>query len=216
MAYDTIRLMPQSLGRVLKRNEEALLAGVEAPRSTGGNLSAAEDVERRMAIVVKMVQDHQPFREIARELGELLRVYADHADPARAGAQDPRMQLVSSEYARFVEAHVSEVPLVYDRRVPSILEGAAISDSLAALELEASRSAVRIADAFLREGRVLPAASFDYRSVPFAEASLAYSRAITAASQAWLRAWSSANGDLKGAPFARLPPSASGKRTGKK
>ena len=47
----------------------------------------------------------------------------------------------------------------------------------------------------------MPATAFDYRSVPYAKASLGYSRGVTAASYLWLAAWEKANGDFTGYRF---------------
>ncbi len=62
-------------------------------------------------------------------------------------------------------------------------------------------SVERLAKAFWKDGVLLPATAFDFRSVPFAEVSLGYSRAVTAASHLWLSAWSQANGDMTGYRF---------------
>lgn len=209
MAKDTLRLMPPSLSRVLKKNEEALLLGVGAPTS-----GSPQDVERRIETVVRMVHDHHTFREIAQELGQLLRICADLSDGA-SGPGDPRMAQVALEYGRFVEAHLKEIPAVYDRGVPSVLQGASVTACFETLNEKRSASAGRLAEAFIQGDRVLPAGAFDYRSVPFAEASLGYSRAVTVASQLWLLAWSRSNGDLKGTPFVRFETS-SKSRTGKR
>jgi hypothetical protein len=52
----------------------------------------------------------------------------------------------------------------------------------------------------------VPATEFDFRSVPYAEVSLGYSRGVTAASFLWLAAWSKANGDFTGYRFSRTNP----------
>jgi hypothetical protein len=62
-------------------------------------------------------------------------------------------------------------------------------------------SVERLAEAFWKDGAVVPATAFDFRSVPFAEVSLGYSRGVTAASYLWLSAWVQANGDLTGYRF---------------
>ena len=213
MVYDTLRIMPPSLGRVLWRNDEHLLRGVY--RLEGGTASTlirdglgeglsktmVEDVERRVVGAASMVDHHRPFREVAFELGKLLRIAADLADPSITGAGNRELSLASGEFHRFVTLHLEEFPLVYDRNLPSTLEGATVHSLLERLTGATNESVGRLARAFWKDGRLLPATACDFRSVPFAEASLGYSRGVTAAAFLWLAAWSKANGDLRGYRF---------------
>jgi hypothetical protein len=213
MVYDTLRIMPPSLGRVLWRNDEHLLRGVYRLEgatasslirdglSDGLSRKTVEDVERRIAGVASMVDQHRPFREVAFELGKLLRIAADLADPSIAGAENRDLARASGEFYLFVTLHLEEFPLVYDRSLPSTLEGATVHSLLERLTGATDESVGRLARAFWEDGRLLPAASFDFRSVPFAEASLGYSRGVTAAAFLWLAAWSKANGDFTGYRF---------------
>lgn len=218
MAYDTLRLMPRTLARVLGHNERFLMEGVHGLEGeTASDLvrqvlqgnavtGASAELEHRIKKVTGMVDQHYPFREIALELGKILRIAADFADPSFVGASEPRMSRAANEYHRFVEAHIDRFPMVYDRGVPSLLDGAPLSALLGHLALETGTSAARLGEAFFQGERLVPAIEFDYRSVPYAEASLGYSRAVTAASHLWLAAWSAAHGDLTGTPFVRKLP----------
>jgi hypothetical protein len=213
MIYDALRIMPPSLGRVLWRNDEHLLRGVY--RLEGGTASTlirdglgeglskttVEDVERRVVGVASMVDHQRPFREVAFELGKILRIAADLADPSITGAENREFALAAGEFHRFVTLHLEEFPLVYDRNLPSTLEGATIDSLLERLTGATDESVERLARAFWKDGRLLPATAFDFRSIPFAEASLGYSRGVTAAAFLWLAAWSKANGDFTGYRF---------------
>ena len=213
MVYDTLRLLPPSLGRVLWRNDEHLLRGVYrlegemasalAKDGLKGVVSMAttQEVERRVDEVASMVHEHQPFRDIAFELGKLLRIAADLADPSIMGASNGELVGASQELSRFVDMHLQEFPLVYDRQLPSTLEGAPVASLLEQLSLATDGSANRLAQAFWKDGKLVSADVFDYRSVPFAETSLGYSRGVTAASFLWLAAWAKANGDFTGYRF---------------
>ena len=213
MVYDTLRLLPPSLGRVLWRNDEHLLRGVYrlegemasslAKDGLEGDVSGrtTKDVERRVEAVAAMVDEHRPFREIAFELGKLLRIAADLADPSIMGASNGDLAGASQELYRFVDTHLQEFPLVYDRQLPSTLEGNSITSLLEGLSEATDGSVDRLAQAFWKDGELIPADAFDYRSVPFAESSLGYSRGVTAASYLWLAAWAKANGDFTGYRF---------------
>jgi hypothetical protein len=218
MVYDTLRLMPPSLGRVLWRNDEHLLRGIYrlegetasvlARDGLQGGLSdeTKKDVERRVADIASMVDRHRPFPEVAFELGKLLRIAADLADPSIVGAGKADLARVSGEFQRFVALHLSEIPLVFDHSLPSTLEGATVASLLEQLTSATDESVDSVARAFWRDGELVPATEFDFRSVPYAVASLGYSRGVTAASFLWLAAWSKANGDFTGYRFGKNPP----------
>lgn len=215
MIYDIYRLLPPPLARVLIRNDSELAEGVQRldaetasrlirdGRRGGLSQETIEAIEARITRVADMVGEHRPFSEIAFELGTLLRIAADLADPTILGAGDPRVADAAAEYQRFVELHLREFPLVYDHELPSTLEGGSVRATLEALTETGRASVDSIAEAFWRDGSLVPATEFDYRSVPYAVASLAYSRAVTAASYLWLAAWSQANGDFTGYRFFR-------------
>lgn len=213
MVYDTMRLMPPRLARVLLTRDDAVLRGVTslegdtastlARDGIEGQLSAdlMEDVEARIERIVLLVEQRRPLDDMAEELGRLLRIAADIADPAVIGAGSPDLRRVVPEYYRFVGLNLTKFPLVHDGGLPSTVEGASVRTLLSQLASHTHASVPPITRAFWRDGRVVPAASFDYRSVPYAETSLSYSRGVTAASYLWLSAWAKANGDFTGYRF---------------
>jgi hypothetical protein len=214
MVYDALALMPPSLARVLVRRDEFLLSGVSTLEGETASLIArdgqrgalsqdlVDDVERRIERVVRMVSEHRPFRETAVELGRLLRIAADLSDPSVVGAGSPELRRVAPEYLRFVGLHLARIPLVHDRSLPSPVAGASVEGILGRVAEKTSASVLPLSKAFWKDGRVVPATSFDFRSVPYAETSLSYSRGVTAASYLWLSAWTRANGDFTGYRFA--------------
>jgi hypothetical protein len=214
MVYDALALLPPSLGRVLARRDQALLAGAQslegatasmiARDGRRGELSAelVRDVEARIERVVRMVDELRPFRETAVELGRLLRIAADLSDPTILGAGSPELRRVAPEYMRFIGLHLTEIPLVLDGSLPSTVQGASVESVLDRVTRATTASVRPLSSAFWSEGRLVPATSFDYRSVPYAETSLSYSRGVTAASYLWLSAWVKANGDFTGYRFS--------------
>ena len=213
MVYDTLALVPPSLGKVLRRHDQQLLKGVASLQGETASTIARDalrgqlspelirDVESRVERVVEMVDGRRPFRDTALELGRLLRIAADLSDPSVIGAASPELRRVAPEYLRFIGLHLSQIPLVYDRSLPSPLEGATVARLLGQLTEATTASVGPLSEAFWKDGSVVPAASFDYRSVPYAETSLSYSRGVTAASYLWLSAWSKAHGDFSGYRF---------------
>lgn len=214
MVYDVLRLLPPSLGQVLARRDDALVAGAQSLESETASVIARDairgelssdlirDVESRIDRVVRMVDDHRPFHETAVELGRLLRIAADLSDPVVIGAGSPELRRVAPEYIRFIGLHLNEIPLVHDGSLPSPVEGATVAGLLGRVTRATSSSVSPLARAFWQDGHLLPASSFDYRSVPYAETSLSYSRGVTAASYLWLSAWAKAHGDFTGYRFS--------------
>jgi hypothetical protein len=214
MVYDVLRLLPPSLGQVLRQRDEALLSGARSLESETasaiardgirGELSSelVHDVESRIDRVVRMVNERRPFQDTAVELGKLLRIAADLSDPMVIGAGSPELRRIAPEYIRFIGLHLTEIPLVYDGSLPSPMAGASIAGLLGRVTQATGASIQPLATAFWQNGRLVPASRFDYRSVPYAEASLSYSRGVTAASYLWLSAWAKANGDFTGYRFS--------------
>lgn len=214
MVQDALALLPPSLGRVLAARDEEILSGVQSlegetastiardARRGGLSVELVHDVEARIEHVVGMVDSHRPFRETAVELGRLLRIAADLSDPTVVGASSPELRRVAPEYLRFIGLHWTKIPLVYDASLPSPLQGASVASLLERVTQATTASVAPLSSAFWKDGEVVPATSFDFRSVPYAETSLSYSRGVTAASYLWLSAWAKANGDFTGYRFS--------------
>ena len=142
------------------------------------------------------------FDDTAYELGRLLRIAVDLADPVILGAGRRDLQRVAPELYRYVDLNLTKFPLVHDGALSSPLGGASIGRLLVEVTSATSASVGPLSKAFWRDGRIVSARSFDFRSVPYAETSLNYSRGVTAASYLWLSAWAKANGDFTGYRFA--------------
>jgi len=213
MVYDTVRLLPPRLARVLLERNDAILAGVvslegetASALARGGQagvmpVELLADLDVRVNEIARMVSEHRPLDEVASAFGRLLRIAADMADPAIVGSGSPEFRRVVREYYRFVELNVSKFPLVHDAALPSPVYGATLQTLVERIVSDTSSSVPALAAAFWSNGRIVSASTFDFRSVPYAETSLGYSRAVTAASYFWLSAWARANGDFTGYRF---------------
>ena len=89
------------------------------------------------------------------------------------------------------------------------MDGSPPSELLTRVTTETKASVEPLSDAFWSNGQVVSASTFDFRSVPYAETSLSYSRAVTAASYLWLHAWAEAGGDFTGYRFSATKGSGS-------
>ena len=126
MVYDTLRLLPPRLSRVLLKREAAILRGVRSlegerrpcSRATayagGSRRISSKDVETRIEQVVRMVGEHNSFDDTAYELGRLLRIAADLADPVIVGAGRRDLQRVAPELYQYVDLNLTKFPLVHD------------------------------------------------------------------------------------------------------
>src|SRR3972149_272009 len=124
MVYDTLLIMPPALQRVLWGNEAYLVKGVFglegemasalARDGLAGTLSphTARAVEQRVQGTAEQVNQRRPFQEVAVELGKLLRIAADLADPPVVGAGGAPVGRARGGVHRFLTVPLQEFPLV--------------------------------------------------------------------------------------------------------
>ena len=213
MVHDTLRVIPPRLSQVLISRDDAIYNGMINIRSDTATVFARnetpakipndllDDVNNRIERIVLMLNQHNSFDDIGYELGHLLRIAIDVCDPGIVGSGEPELQQVISEYYRFVDSNLNKIPFVYDKRLPSPVAGAYVRELLTQAVKETSDSVTNIADSFWKKGRLVSASALDLQSVPYAEASLSYSRGVTAAAYLWVLVWSKANGDFTGYRF---------------
>jgi hypothetical protein len=208
MVDDAVLLMPPGLRMALERHRlearrgalEPLASEGEAPHRPpwdGGVLDRA--VARAASDLEQAVAELAPFPEIALRFGRLAHFIADAGfPPLAAGA---RASSRSSHFAAFCESRRERFPLVFYGYSDTDLERTDYA-AFARRILETARSEDRELERAYREAGIPPDESaFDDRSVPFAVASLCYSRTVTDIARAWLAVWARAGGDLSGAPY---------------
>jgi len=208
MVDDAIKLMPPTLRGVLADRRDDVLHGMLGPMTTEdepphrppwdhGTLEAS--VDGAAGGLVKAVDGHESFDDVARKFGVLAHYVADAAfPPGAAGAPGAARY---AHYAAFGETRRARFPLVfYGHDNPALAKGDFKAFTLAVLD-RARGEDKTLAAAYAAAPSWDDPASFDDRSVPFAVASLAYSHAVTDIVQAWLAAWRKCHGDLSGTPY---------------
>jgi hypothetical protein len=208
MTREAIQMMPRSLRALLDRHADEVARGALEPLTSeggpehrppwqGGTLPEA--VAARSAAVTEAVDSHERFSEIALRLGELAHFVADAGFPPLAGGDGD-----DARYAHFsalVESHLEKIPLVFYGHGDPLLERGDTSGFVVAMLEEAREEDAELARAYAEAGPTPHPSAFDDRSVPFAIASLAYSRTVTRIVNVWVDAWLRAHGDLGRTPY---------------
>jgi len=208
MVDDAVKMMPPTLRHVLESRRDSVLSGMLTPMTAEdapphrppwdeGTLETSVDSAVRELVAGANAQ--LPFREVSRRFGALAHFVADAGfPPGAAGALGAPHY---AHFAAFCETRRGRFPLVfYGHDNAQLARRDVRAFTLAILE-RARAEDVTLARAYAAAPSWDDPASFDDRSVPFAVASLAYSRAITDIVQAWLYAWRRCNGDLGGTPY---------------
>ncbi len=210
MVDEAVRLMPPSLRVALERQREHLIRGALEPMIAedskahrppwhGGDLDAA--IVARMDALTLAAAEMKSFRDVARRFGELAHFVADAAFPPGA-AGEPGVARYQ-DFAKYCESRLDRIPLVFwgHDDLPIAADG---PRAFATEVLRQARAEDQdLARAYSMAGDPPDPAAFDDRSVPFAVASLSYTRSVTSIVRAWLGAWGKASGDLRETPYLK-------------
>lgn len=212
MVDEAVKMMPASLRLALEHYREPLVRGMldsmtaeddphHLPADAGGTLD--REIERRAKSVIDAVETAASFAEVARAFGTLAHFVADAGFPPGAAGKDGAR--IYRPFASFCESRRERFPLVFYGHPDADLA----RDDFAAFArrvIAASRAEfLPLARAYAEDAKAPDPAAFDDRSVPFAVASLAYSRSVTDIVRAWIAAWRLANGDLRRTPYLDKP-----------
>ena len=209
MIDEAVTLMPPALRSVLEKRRNDLRRGMLEPmteedapahRPPWEDGALPDSVAAAARDVVAGVSSRTPFREVARRFGALAHFVADAGfPPAAAGAAGAARY---EPFAALCENRRPRFPLVFYGHD----NGALAQNDFKAFTtgiLERSRAEDRnLERAYAEAARSNDPGAFDDRSVPFAVASLSYSRSVTDIVQAWLAAWRLSDGDLGGTPYS--------------
>lgn len=208
MAQEAVRLLPASLRIALESHNEPLMRGMLGPMAeedgpahrppwNGGTLDA--EVEGRAAALREALAEPGPFSEYARLFGTLAHFVADSGFPPGMG---PSGNGRYRHFSEFCESRREKYPLVFygHQNLPGG-EGAYRTFALEMMQRARDEDG-RLARAYAAAGDPPSPAAFDDRSVPFAIASLSYSRTVTDIVRVWMSVWNEAGGDMGRVPYA--------------
>jgi hypothetical protein len=220
LARDARRLLPRSLAALMHRHEREILEASQRFPPDLARLMAADLAagELRPETVAALEQHAQQAVDLLRqkrvtegviELGALLRIPADLADPALMAGETGYPSGVTREYYAFVEASLEKIPVVLDDPPALKLGRDKLGPYWRRVHGRSRGDSGVIRVEMFRNGQVVDHRTLDYRSPVFGVASLAYSRAVTSIAATWLTLWRSVGGDLtRMRPPERLQPRA--------
>jgi len=212
---EAVRLMPLSLKGILEGHLDDLNAG--ARQSAEDETSpwhqqdpgqttpcAAARVEDLATSVVSMIDGHQPFGDVARQMGEIAHFIGDLNNPLQVSSDDAREARYAGDYAEYVESNLDKFPLVFYGWKEATLDGPGAAGPRAFSEQIASRARryyARLGQAYAPGDPATVSQRFDVRSLPFGIGSLSYSHSVSDTARIWLSIWERAHGDVRGTPY---------------
>jgi hypothetical protein len=208
MLDEAVRFMPGSLRLALERRREALLRGALTPLTdengpahrppwAQGTLDA--EIERAARRLGEGLAERTPFDELAVRFGYLAHFVLDAGFPP--GMTDGDGAARYEHFAEFCESRRGKFPLVfYGHQQPELAAGDVRGFALAVMQ-RARDEDRQLARAYAAAGDPPDPAAFDDRSIPFAVASLAYSRSVNDVVRIWLDLWEHAGGDVTYTPY---------------
>src|SRR5512139_3498316 len=192
---EAVRFMPPSLRLALEHHRDAVRRGAlepmttedspaHAPASAGGTLDAS--VARAADELVASVREPAPFDTIAGRFGALAHWVSDAAFPPGSSPDAGRRY---AHFAKFAASRGPKFPLVFLGHDDPELDRGDVAAFARRIAAEAAHDDLALARAYAAAGDPPDPSAFDDRSVPFAIASLAYSRSVNYVVRSWLHAW---------------------------
>ncbi len=207
---EAVRLMPPSLRLALERHREDLLRGALLPmtgedgpahRPPWQSGTLEQEIARQIESLAQTVGKPASFRDLARRFGEVAHFVSDAGFPPVAAGPEGASRY--SDFGRFCESRADRFPLVfYGHEDPDLARDDARGYALRILDRSRDEDR-QLARAYAEAGTPPDPTAFDDRSVPFAVASLSYSRTVTDVVRAWLTGWGRGGGDLGKTPYLR-------------
>ncbi|MEO8503584.1 MAG: hypothetical protein ABI609_06775 [Acidobacteriota bacterium] len=212
IAAEAARLAPPDLARQLLRHEDRFRRGVvdafherDAMRhmkNSDGSGTLDRVIVEEADHAVEMIRRHQPFADIAYQLGRVSHFVADADNPLNASQADPIEGTYFADYLFYMQAVEGRFARVFYGADQALARapGRASLQVFVNHVLNRSRLLYPLIGAeYRRVDQVNGQALFDDRSTAFAVAALSFSHALTDSAAVlrdiWLR---SGGGDLRG------------------
>lgn len=216
MADEAVRFMPASLRLVLESRRDVLLRAMLEPLTrpdrapllppwTGGTLDRSISGEAQA--LIDGLRQGGSFDDAIAGFGRLALYTEEAGFPPGMGDDVPEER--RRHFTGFCDSRLPRFPLVfYGHAQPDLDRGDFLGFARATMQRSREEDA-HLARAYAKAGSPPDPSHFDDRSVPFAVASLAYSRTVTDIVRVWLAAWRAAGGDLGRTPYLARPSAAS-------
>lgn len=162
----------------------------------------AETLDTEMRAVANMIRSHQPFAGVFYRYGRIVGPIAELNVPLHYPAGNPLfLDEVRSGFESLSDAAAPKFRILFSGYQDALMRGGPATPYL----LESSKRAEALYpvlyEAFVVDGKVLPASSFDFRSIPFGVASISYSRSVNTIVNVWCAMWREAGGDMANRPY---------------
>jgi len=214
LSRDARRLVPRSLARLLGERESEIFGELrlfppELARALAVDLGAGRlRPETLTALDLRLAKPIELFRqrrvsEGLVQMGALLRVPADLADPVLSAGSAGYAPGVARQYYAFVERSLGKIPVVLDDRRALELGRHELGPYWQRLLVQSSAQSQIIDAELFRGGRLVDQRRLDHRNPVFGVASLSYSRAVNGIAATWLVVWREVQGDLTRMPRVR-------------
>lgn len=195
--------MPESLRRVLWRNQVGLEAGANSVSmheflSAEGRLLLEKKVLEKAKLIVQLLSSNPRFSDVSREFGALAPMMVYMNLPTREDFSEDDLRSLLRHILQY-EAKFRLV--VYeDGRATDIVQK--LPELLQQIRLRRAHLTRRFYKAYPSGLNEYSSDDFPPRSPLFGIASLVYSHSINDLAKVWLSAWKSANGDMSGRPWS--------------
>ena len=211
MVVQSLKLMPASFQRIMKRHKEEILRGSLTPDPQGENFHQYDIASRSGFLqdrvlelsrtIPQKIESHVDFKEVAEDFGRLAHYISDLNDPLLLKDSDPRETQYRKDFAVYMEKNIEKYPWIFDGHEDPLLTRHDLKEYIFQMATRASDKYPRLGEAYFPNGSLVSSDTFDPRSLPFGIASLSYSHAISNTVQVWFYVWKQAHGDITYTPL---------------
>ncbi len=203
IAIEAAKLSPPDLFHLIDRHEDRFLDGVVAPFREGDpsrhykNLDGSGLLDRVIAEeaqrAIDYIEGHQPFPEIARQLGVLAYFMASANNPLNTSSEDQWESQYFKDYASYVESARARLPVIFYGS-DSLLDAGDVDGFVSRVLARGRLLYPSIGIEYRRIGKLPGSQYFDDRSTAFGVTSVAFSRAVSDVALMLRYVWITAGG----------------------